>query len=255
MYPPPLGRVQEEVEEASTATSQTPVLALFWCPPMRLHFLRRGPAGGRVRAVRHLRWYRKGAGVGTLTEFEVGELLERAGARPRGNRHDCPKCDARRTVTHTNEVFFCHRCHWRGNAVTLQKELGTYRRLSSVEYRDLRQNHARADRLARRFYEMIRARRLELYDSCRALGRILDGAHRRLQQNAEDVAAWSALALVYRHLRGVGAQLALLENAPMRERLAFLTAPEPESRRKVEEVLLAGGLVDERGRFVELAHS
>lgn len=87
----------------------------------------------------------------TVTEpkYDVPALLELSGAPPRGNRHDCPKCGGFRTVTHTAEYFYCHRCRWKGNALTLAKELGVYRRLSSAEWRELRERREQADAEAR----------------------------------------------------------------------------------------------------------
>ena len=59
--------------------------------------------------------------------MQVPELLEVAGARLRGpKRADCPRCGGKRTVSFTDETFFCHHadCGWSGNTVTLARELG-----------------------------------------------------------------------------------------------------------------------------------
>src|SRR5438093_10811719 len=82
-------------------------------------------------------WKWEGGGMGALTQSEIAALLETGGADPRGKGQDCAKCGGVRTVTHTDEVFYCHKCEWKGNTFTLAKELGVYRRLPSAEYREL----------------------------------------------------------------------------------------------------------------------
>ena len=85
------------------------------------------------------------------TAFQIGmtDLLERAGAPPRGNRHDCPRCGGLRTLTNTPECFYCHKCHWTGNVITLAKELGIYRPMTSAEYQELHHRLDQADEEAR----------------------------------------------------------------------------------------------------------
>jgi len=64
---------------------------------------------------------------------ELESLLKQAGAILRGARFDCPKCESKRSVNILPPNarfdywgFYCHKdgCEWRGNARTLQKELG-----------------------------------------------------------------------------------------------------------------------------------
>ncbi|MBI3483848.1 MAG: hypothetical protein HY012_01670 [Acidobacteria bacterium] len=55
------------------------------------------------------------------------DLLERAGFRLRGaKRADCAYCSgsSRGTVSFTEEVAYCHRCHWTANVVTLARQTG-----------------------------------------------------------------------------------------------------------------------------------
>ena len=75
-----------------------------------------------------------------MAQYGLPALLQRVGARPRGNRHDCPKCGGARTVTNGEDVFYCHKCQWRGNTVSLAKELGVYQRISPAEYRELQRS-------------------------------------------------------------------------------------------------------------------
>src|SRR6516225_907177 len=106
----------------------------------------------------------------TATQYDLPALLEMSGAPAAGpRRHNCPKCGGRRTLAHTDEVFYCHKCQWRGNAVTLAKELGLYRRLPSAAWRELRQNRERADSAARDLYERIKTQRFELLGELHSL--------------------------------------------------------------------------------------
>jgi putative DNA primase/helicase len=84
--------------------------------------------------------------MSTVVQYEIGALLEMVGARPRGNRHDCPKGRGLRTATHSAEAFYCHKCGWKGNAVTLEKGLGIYRHLTSAEYKEIRCRHEPSNR-------------------------------------------------------------------------------------------------------------
>jgi len=149
-------------------------------------------------------------------QYDLPTLLERAGGRPRGNRHDCPKCGGWRTVAHKDEVFLCHRCQWKGNALTLARELGLDRRLSSAEYRELCRRRELANRAALALYERVKARRFELLDKAHDLSRLEQQAH---EAGPDHPATWGALALVYRELPGVLAELATLENSGAAEAL------------------------------------
>ena len=136
-------------------------------------------------------------------DYPMRELLERAGATLRGrNRADCPSCKGRRTVSYSEEVFYCHhaRCDFKGNGVTLARGLGLLRRLSPGEYASQRQTREEAERLARRIVEKRNARRSDLQARHRQLLSIRLGALQRLEGNREDGDAWGALAHVYRKL-------------------------------------------------------
>jgi len=173
-------------------------------------------------------------------QYEVGALLEKAGAHPRGNRHDCPKCGGRRTVSHTEELFYCHKCQWRGNAVTLAKELGIYKRLPSAEYVRLQRERERAHEAARRLATTVHARRLDLLDSLRELNRL----EARVQICTPKV--WGALALVYRERPVILAELTILENASAADLVRFLTADAATREAALDRVLGAGGLREQR---------
>ena len=64
-----------------------------------------------------------------LAAHSMCELLERSEARPSryGRRWWCPRCEGKTpalAVDLEREVFFCHRCRWKGGRRTLARELG-----------------------------------------------------------------------------------------------------------------------------------
>jgi hypothetical protein len=187
--------------------------------------------------------------VNAAAQYDLPALLEMRGARSRGKRHDCPRCGGRGTLTHAEEVFYCHRCQWRGNAVTLARELGLARRLSPAEYRELRQNRERADRAARALYGRIKARRFELLDRLHMLNDLEARAHRLGPDNPE---TWDALAGVYAERPGVLAELGILENCPAANLLRFLSAGSEERQRAIDGLIARGGLCDAAGRFMDV---
>lgn len=146
--------------------------------------------------------------MSAIIQPDIAELLEQAGARPRGNRHDCPKCGGSRTITHTDETFFCHRCQWKGNTVTLAKELGIYQRLPSAEYRRLRQKRERAHEAALKLYSLAHNHQLELREELRSLGRLEILAH----DAGPTEEAWNVLATVYAERPKIEAELDVLES-------------------------------------------
>ncbi len=147
-------------------------------------------------------------------QFEIGVLLEKAGARPRGKRFDCPKCGGVRTITHADDVFYCHKCQWKGNTVSLAKELGLYQRLSPAEYRELRQNRERAHDAALRLYAAAHARQLELRDDLRILGRLEQRAH---EMGADDPNTWEILSTVYELRPAIERDLDVLESGSAKD--------------------------------------
>lgn len=181
---------------------------------------------------------------------DLSALLEIGGARPRGNRHDCPKCNGLRTVTHTEELFFCHRCQWRGNVVTLAKELGFVQRLSRAKYERLHRERERAKTAAQLLYGRVKSRRLELLDFLRTLDDLEAAARRLGPDNPE---AWDGLSTVHAQRPTIFAELAILENSGAEDLLRFLFFQPQERERVIERVHMCGGMPDPQGRFVEVA--
>lgn len=191
----------------------------------------------------------------TNADFIVPELLERMGARLGGrNRADCPHCKGKRTVSFTPEVFNCHHagCDFRGNAYTLAKCLGLARTLSRDEEREWAERRSRARRLAHQIAVTIKARRIELSETHRRLVRFHDVASAWLRENQDDEIGWSALAHVYRLLPSVRAELTILEDTPVAERIRFLNESPAAREKVIEHVMLSGGLMDGAGKFREL---
>lgn len=181
-------------------------------------------------------------------QYDLPTLLEKAGARPRGNRCDCPKCGGHRTITHSDETFFCHKCQWKGNTVTLAKEVGVYQPLSPEKYRELQQLLEQADRAARALYCRVKARRLQVAAQLRSLGRIERGAHAAPNHPL----AWDALAMVYSERPALLAELAAMENCKARDLFRFLTTDDATRVRALARVVVRGGLYDHADRFVEV---
>jgi hypothetical protein len=122
-------------------------------------------------------------------------------------------------VTHTAECFYCHKCGWKGNAVTLQRELGIYRRIPSTEYRELCVRRERAHEAAQRLYWAAHARQLELREELRELGRAELLAH-DLRADAEST--WEILSHVYTERPRMEADLDALESGDPAAVLASL---------------------------------
>jgi ribosomal protein L37AE/L43A len=137
-------------------------------------------------------------------------LLEQAGARPRGKRHDCPKCGGIRTLTHTEEVFFCQRCQWKGNTITLAKELGLYQRLPRPEYVRQRRARERARLAAEWLAQRVKERRLALDQAHRDY---LDAIRSGHEAGPGSELGWEGMATAHETLREVRAELLALEDA------------------------------------------
>jgi len=181
-------------------------------------------------------------------QYDLPVLLEKAGARPRGNRHDCPKCGAHRTITHSGEAFFCHKCQWKGNAVTLAKELGLCVKLSPEKYRELQQLREQAGRAARTLYQRVKARRFELTEQLRGLGRLELGAHTKPNHPLTR----DALSMVYRERPAAVAEITILEKCKAADLLRFLGADTATRERVITRVIERGSVIDAQGRFVEV---
>ncbi len=166
--------------------------------------------------------------VNAPTQPDIVALLEQAGARPRGTRHDCPKCGGFRTVTHSEEAFYCHRCQWKGNVVTLMKEPGVYRRIPKAEYLRQMEARKRAESQARNFLAACRSERLRIAEALRELGRLELLAY----QAGPSEEAWGALALVYQQQPRLAAEYALLSEGSIPTRRRWLEGS-PEVRERL----------------------
>ena len=176
----------------------------------------------------------------------------RAGAHIRGRRADCPKCKRLRTVSfdESRGVYHCHGagCDFSGGALTLARELGLVRPLSGAEYHELRQNQERAARAARALYDTVKARRLELMEEVRGLGRLELGAHTAPNHPL----TWDSLSTVYRERPAALAELAILENCGAGDLIRFLSVPQQARDRVIGNVLMRGGVWDSQRKFVEV---
>ena len=198
---------------------------------------------------------REAAVTGTVAEYSLPDLLGRAGARRiTDKRADCPRCGGRRTVSYTDELFHCFQagCGFKGNALTLARELGLAESFSAEERRALARIRAQAQQAAAWLTAKLRARRFQLYDAHQELLSIIYGASHRLGRLSGDESAWLGLAYAYPELDTTLAELALLENAPIADRLTFLQATPQARREMVRRVTEDGGLWDGQGRFVEV---
>ena len=110
----------------------------------------------------------------------------------------------------------------------LAREQGLAKRLAPAAYRELRQNHERADLAARALYKHIRTRRFELLQELRGLGRLEVEAH---TAGANHPATWDALALVYRERPALLAEFVIPENCGVAE-LNRLFSAGPELRQQ-----------------------
>ena len=186
--------------------------------------------------------------MSATAQYEISGLLEQAGANPRGNRHDCPKCGGYRTVTHTAECFYCHKCQWKGNGVSLAKELGLHERLPRAEYVRQRKVRERAKSEARNFLAACRAARLRACDDLRELARLELLAH---EAGPDHPSTWDALEMVYRQRPVLTAEAVLFSEGAIADRRKYLEADAEERQRTVSEILLNGGTRDDAGKFIE----
>ena len=188
-------------------------------------------------------------------QYEVPELLVRAGAtlRPH-NRADCPRCGRRRAVSYTPELYFCHGvdCQFAGNDFLLASELGVLNPLPPGEAKRQREARERARQAAQFLQERIRQRVSGLQKQHRDLLDLYFGALRRLKPNPQDEIGWTLLAYTYREIPLIRAELAILEESPIKERLAFLGGSKTQKEEAVAEVLMAGGLYNSGEMFVEI---
>jgi hypothetical protein len=148
-------------------------------------------------------------------------------------------------------VYHCHGagCDFSGGAMRLARDLGLARQLSGAEYRELGQNRERANHAALVLYERVRARRFELMEELRGLGRLEVGAH---EAGLDHPATWDALEIVYRDRLAILAELAILENCVAADLLRFLGADHVARGRVIASVIERGGLYDGGGKFIEV---
>jgi len=186
--------------------------------------------------------------------FDLADLLARAGARIRGRRADCPHCGGKRTVSYTEEVFYCHHagCDFRGNTFTLAKELGLARRLPKAEYLARKRDCGRERRAAEALAEQVNARRRLLATAERTMHKALAVASAAGRENPENPAVWDVMAAVYRQLPNVRAEWVLLSYGPALAVTEFLSASPRVQGEMLGAVIVRGGVFDDGGRFVEI---
>jgi hypothetical protein len=168
----------------------------------------------------------------------LSELLERAGARHITNRRaDCWECGGRRTVAHSEEQYYCHRCGLRGNTVTLARQLGLeVYGPPAVELLAARSAaHQLAQEIGWRRRHLQRAHRLwlDVLD-------VVQEAARSLGLLPDDDGTWGLLAEAEAGLREARAELEVLDSGSAAELLDYL-AGDPQVW---HERLWRAGLVD-----------
>jgi hypothetical protein len=144
--------------------------------------------------------------------MNMRELLEHAGFRIRSaKRADCAHCSgsSRGTVSYTDEVAYCHRCHWTANEVTLARQLGVAGALRPRPASHLRGDkppatsrsdlaRQRRDALLREFEAWRQGRIQRLYDEDRARTRAIMRCADWMQRIPEcEEQAWEALKRFY----------------------------------------------------------
>lgn len=183
--------------------------------------------------------------------YALERLLEMSGAKLRGrNRADCPKCLGFRTISFAGEVFHCFKCGWKGNAITLARELGLLQRIPRSEYRRREGERKRAHAAAERLYQRVKTRRFELLDELHAVKQRELRAH---EAGPENENTWDELGVVYTQRGMILAELAILESSGAADLIRFLAADAGTQRQAVAQVISLGGVHDSSGRFVEVA--
>ena len=86
----------------------------------------------------------------------------------------------------------------------------------------------------------------------RELLNIYYGGEARLKQDRNQKTGQALVAYAKKQLRKIRAELALVEDAPMPDRLRYLDANEGRRKGMVSSVINAGGLEDAGGRFIEV---
>ena len=188
-------------------------------------------------------------------QYTVPELLTRAGATLRPNdRADCPKCGKRRAVSYTRELYCCHHagCDFNGNDFRLARDLGLLLRPSPAELERRMEARERAKKAAELIGRRIKAETFELQGEHRSLLDVHYAAEERLKANPNDAVGRDLKAYAERERLKVLSTLAVLEDAPPGERLAFLNADNAEREKVVAGVIETGGLCNSRKQFIEV---
>ena len=172
--------------------------------------------------------------------YSIPELLQKAGATLRGRRSSCPRCQGQRTVSFNDEVYFCHHagCDFSGNNFQLAKALGLGWYVSPEEVRERRRARKAAQVVAARIKSetfSLRVQHHELLD-------IQSAAEERLKADPNDAVGRDMKSFAERERLEVLAELALLEDTPPAERLAFINSGKPKREKAIAGVIEAGGL-------------
>lgn len=130
------------------------------------------------------------------------DLLERIGFRIcSATRADCAYCtgSSRRTVSFTDDLAFCHRCHWKANRIGLARQHGLLRANPETQRRLCEEAaHRRGFRSILAAFESWRETRLShVANRYRQLGRQAIMAQSILQRWPDCEPAWDALARFY----------------------------------------------------------
>jgi hypothetical protein len=136
------------------------------------------------------------------TQFAMGALLEKAGFRIRGRgRADCIYCEggSNGTVSFTDEVCFCHRCHWKSNVRLLARELGLLSDDPEARRRFAEQERQRQEResVIKEFEIWLSECQKALTTQHRELFQAAGIGDRLLIENPADEIGWAALADYY----------------------------------------------------------
>ncbi|MGH9859090.1 MAG: hypothetical protein ACRD5F_03590, partial [Candidatus Acidiferrales bacterium] len=138
-------------------------------------------------------------------------------------RADCTRCpgSSNGTVAYTDEVAYCHRCQWRANRTTLERELGLRPALRGCGRRPTPAEQAAAER-RRQIEAEIAALEAWLHWRAAEMGREECWLREFQQRIAAVLAAhpereytWAALAYVIQRLRELDAEWEFLFCDPL----------------------------------------